>query len=88
MASIITDVRPVFNDAATEIDELVITHMLSVDYTDGTQHKTVLTLAMDQEDVAQLQAQCERAAQKVLTLKNGFKDFHIVVMPDIAEVSR
>ena len=59
--------------------------MLSIDYTDGSQQNTVITLAMDQKDIAQLQEQCERAATKILTLKNGLKEFPLVVMPDTLE---
>ncbi len=84
-ARLITDVRPVFSDGGTSVEEFVITHVLAIDYTDGTQNNTVLTLAMDQEDVAQLQRQCERAAVKVLTLQKSLASFPIVVMPDNSE---
>lgn len=85
-AKLITDIRPIFNDAASKIDELVVTHMLSVEFMDGTQQSnSVLTIAMDQDDIASLQAQCERAAIKTLTLRNQLTDFQIVVMPDNSE---
>lgn len=87
-ARLITDVRPVFNDSASEVDELVITHMLTLDYSDGSQRNSSITLAMDQEDIAQLQNQCERAATKILTLKGALKDFPLVVMPDNSEGER
>jgi len=81
-AKLITDIRPVFNNEASKVDELVVTHMLTIDYTDGTQHNTVLTVAMDQDDIAILQGQCERAIKKTITLKKELKDFQLVVMPD------
>jgi hypothetical protein len=84
-AKLITDIRPVFSDDASKIDELVVTHMLTLDYTDGTQRNTVLTLAMDQDDIEVLQLQCERAARKTLTLRNELKGFQLVVMPDNLE---
>ena len=82
---LITDVRPVFDSKGEVVRDFVITHMLSLEYTDGTQKQTTLTVAMDALDVQKLLAQCERVSTKILTLKRELKDFNTIVMPDLDE---
>jgi len=84
-ARLITDVRPVFDSAAERIHDFVVTHMLSIEYTDGGQNSTTLTLAMDAMDIEMLEFQCSRAATKIQTLKKELHDFNTIVMPDLDE---
>jgi hypothetical protein len=62
-SNILTDIRPVFDDAATEIDGCVVTFTLRLRY-DNPSGAQSLSIAMDQSDVKSLLAQCERALAK------------------------
>jgi hypothetical protein len=67
-AQIITDIRPVFNDDATEIQGTVVSHKLLLRYHDsmGTHE---LSLAVDKKDIEALIQQCNRALKKSETVK-------------------
>jgi hypothetical protein len=69
---ILTDVRPVFNQAGDKIVQSIISHILSIDYHDGRGHH-VIQFSLDGEDVAQLKESCERAARKAAIVKHDLK---------------
>jgi hypothetical protein len=69
---ILTDVRPVFNEAADAIIQGIITHSLILDYHDGHTHRTI-QFNLDATDVADLRQQCDRAERKASTLKRDLK---------------
>jgi hypothetical protein len=73
-ASVITDVRPTFDDSAREVLELSITHMLDIEYNNGS-HRSSIYITLDSADVAKLKAACERAQIKEATLKTKLKEF-------------
>jgi hypothetical protein len=62
-ARIVTDIRPMFNEDVSAIEGAVISHTLRVRY-DSAEGDHSLSLAMDQNDIKDLQRQCERALQK------------------------
>lgn len=69
---ILTDVRPVFDNSAREIQLLNVAHTLQLEYSDGTERRT-LYFAMDAIDIAKLKSQCARAETKAATLKEKLK---------------
>jgi len=71
-AQILTDVRPVFNSAADQIKQMIITHVLSVSYSDGTSERQI-QFALDAVDLAELKKACQRAEQKARTVKDALK---------------
>jgi hypothetical protein len=71
-ANIITDLRPVFDGAGREIQLMIATYMLQIDYTEGGVRKA-LSAALDAKDVAKLKSICERAETKTATLKDKLK---------------
>jgi hypothetical protein len=73
-ANILTDVRPIFDETAKDIAQLSITHVIGIEYSDGT-HRHQLFAAMDSTDVAKLKRACDRAQTKEITLKSKLKGF-------------
>ena len=71
-ANIITDVRPIFDDAALDVKALTVGYTLELEYTDGTERRQIFA-ALDAKDIAKLKAACERAQTKTLTIKEKFK---------------
>lgn len=71
-AKIFTEVRPVFNDAGNSVVQAIISHVLSIDYHDGPDHR-VIQFTLDAADVSDLRDQAERAMQKGQILKNDLK---------------
>lgn len=65
---IITDIRPIFNLDATEIEGAVVTHTLRIRY-DSVDGDHGLSIAMDENDVKTLLDQCNRALVKAQTAK-------------------
>lgn len=65
---LITDVRPVFDDTASEIQQFAVTHVLQIDFFDGGERRSFFA-AMDSKDVATLKEQCDRSATKEATIK-------------------
>jgi hypothetical protein len=61
---IYTDIRPVFNEAGDSIHQAVVTHVLSIDYHDGTDHR-VVQFNLDANDVRDLKEMCERAERSL-----------------------
>jgi hypothetical protein len=65
---IITDLRPVYNDDASEIDGLVVSFTLRLGFT-GIDGKHGLSISLDESDVRNLLDECERAIRKGRTAK-------------------
>jgi hypothetical protein len=72
--SMITDVRPTFDDSAREVLELSITHVLDIEYNNGSTRSSMY-ITLDSADVAKLKAACERAQIKEATLKTKLREF-------------
>jgi len=64
----VTDLRPVFNEAGDRIVQSVISHVLSIDYHDGMDHR-VIQFSLDAGRLAELKEDCERAIRKAAVLK-------------------
>ncbi len=69
---IFTDARPVFNEAGDAIVQTIISHVLSLDYHDGHQHR-VVQFNLDATDVTDLKEMCERAVLKAGIIKRDLK---------------
>ena len=67
---LITDARPVFDDTGKEIMEFSITHVLEIDFFDGSDRRSMFA-ALDSKDVIALRQQCDRAIIKEVTLKES-----------------
>lgn len=65
-SQVITDLRPIFDEAGLKICESIVTQKLVLEYYDG-EHKTS-EIAMDLSDVHKLRTWCERAIIKSETL--------------------
>ena len=61
---ILTDLRPVFNESASEIKDMILTHSLVLYYSDGAKEPQELHLTLDWRDIAQLREACDRADLK------------------------
>jgi hypothetical protein len=72
-AQIITDIRPLFNGDATEIQGTIISHKFLVRY-DDVEGEHELSLAMDERDIELLVKQCDRALKKSQTAKVQLND--------------
>lgn len=71
-SSIITDLRPIFNNSGDKIVESVITHTLVITYVDGERTQDI-HLSMDAKDIGQLRRICDRADKKAITLKSNLE---------------
>ncbi len=69
---IITDVRPVFNSAADEVKEIVVSHEMIVTFYEESEFKK-LFVSMDNTDIVSLRKACDRALLKAKTLKETMK---------------
>ena len=70
---IITDMRPVFDQAGDQIFQAVVTHALLLDYTEaGVPHR--IEIALDATDLADLRIACERVERKAVAIKDTLKD--------------
>ena len=78
-AQILTDLRPIFNEAATSIVQAVVTHALYLEYYDGTETRR-LELTLDATDAAHLKRLCTRAEQKAISAKESLKNTIDVVV--------
>lgn len=73
---ILTDIRPLYDEAAEKIEGAVISHTMRLHYDSaGGEHD--LSLAMDEKDILNLMEQCKRAMKKSQTAKStvGFPSF-------------
>ena len=63
---ILTDIRPLFNETADEIEAAVISYTLRLRY-DSADGEHELSIALDESDVKTLAVQCARALSKAAT---------------------
>ncbi|MCG6553523.1 MAG: hypothetical protein L7F77_14465 [Candidatus Magnetominusculus sp. LBB02] len=68
-AKIMTDIRPIFNENATEIQGSIISYTIRL-YLDSIEGRRTLSIALDEKDVKNLLKQCERALRKAETSKS------------------
>lgn len=66
---IINDVRPIYNEDASDIDGSIISYSLRL-YFDSIEGSKSLSIAMDENDVRELLRKCKRALKKAETAKN------------------
>ena len=72
-ARVVTDIRPVFNEDATEIDGAVVSHTIRLRY-DNTSGDQSISIAMDESDIRELEKQCKRALLKAQTSRRLMVD--------------
>lgn len=65
-AQILTDIRPVFNMDASDINGAIVTYILQIRF-DSADNDHSLSIAMDHKDVEQLAQECARALAKADT---------------------
>ncbi|HEY7089647.1 MAG TPA: hypothetical protein VH518_16230 [Tepidisphaeraceae bacterium] len=68
---IITDLRPVFNEAGDDINAMVLTHVLRIEYFDGVR-KQRIEFALDEADINDLERATKRAKVKTETTRAAF----------------
>jgi hypothetical protein len=70
---ILTDIRPLFNEQADQIEGAVVSYTLRLHYNsaDG-EHE--ISIALDEADIRTLIAQCERAIKKAATARSLMAD--------------
>ena len=73
VARVITDVRPVFSDDAKNVEAAVVSHTLRIRY-DSTEGNHSISIAMDENDIRDLENQCKRAIQKAQTARGLMAD--------------
>lgn len=81
-ARIITDFRPVFDDAGERILEVIILHRLSIQYATGHSEPSVIEFALDSQDLGFLHEACARAEHKIEISLAALKDLKPVLFPD------
>ncbi len=72
-ARILTDIRPVFTEDATEIEGAVVSHAFRLRYS-SMEGPHELNIAMDEGDIIQLIEQCDRAIRKARTARALMSD--------------
>ncbi len=70
---ILTDIRPVYNEEATEILGAVVSHTLRL-YYDSSEGTISLSIALDEEDVENLLDSCTRALEKAKTAQRFMRE--------------
>lgn len=70
---LITDLRPVFDKAGTNILHMIVAQTLLIDYYDGFKPSRI-EIGLDATDLADLRRACERAEGKAVALKESMKD--------------
>jgi len=70
---ILTDIRPLYNNDADEIEGAVISYTLRLRY-DNAGGENELSIAMDESDINQLVEQCRRAIKKAETARKMIDD--------------
>jgi hypothetical protein len=66
---VLTDIRPLFNEAADEIEGAVVSYTLRLRY-DSADGEHELSIALDESDIKMLAAQCDRALRKAATARS------------------
>ena len=72
-AKILTDVRPVFNSDASEIQGAIVSYTLRISY-DSREGDKNLSIACDTQDVQKLLEKCQRALDKAKTAKTSLQN--------------
>ncbi len=70
---ILTDIRPVYNEEATEILGAVVSNTLRL-YYDSSEGTISLSIALDEEDVENLLDSCTRALEKAKTAQRFMRE--------------
>lgn len=74
-SKILTDIRPVFDQAGGAIKGLIVTHSLVIHYSAGLGGDVQeMHLTLDWRDVAALRDECNRADSKAECIKNSMKE--------------
>ena len=71
-ARILTDARPVFDEAGTKIEAFAIVHMLRIHFEQNQQHKDFF-VALDVGDIQSIKSVVERAEKKAAVLQSALK---------------
>ena len=69
-ANIITDIRPIFDVAASAIQGAVISHVLRIDFASSSEDDKNLFLAVDDSDLDKLESVVKRARRKAIALRS------------------
>jgi len=70
---IITDIRPIFSQDATDIDGAVVSHSFRLRF-ENMDGRHELNIAMDESDIKELAKQCDRALRKAHTARTLMAD--------------
>ncbi len=70
---ILTDIRPLFNEAADEIEGAVVSHTFRLRY-DSADGEHELSIALDESDIKALIGQCNRALAKAAAARRLITD--------------
>lgn len=70
---VITDVRPVFDERAEQIEGAVVSHVLRLKYS-GRDSEHSLSVVLDAMDVRRLRDECERALMKSKVVKSSLEN--------------
>ncbi len=66
---IINDIRPIYNENASKIEGSIISYGLRI-YFDSIEGNKSLSIAVDENDIIELQKKCDRALKKAKTAKD------------------
>lgn len=82
-ARIITELRPVFNEAGDRIIQGIIVNTLLIDYFDGGQNRR-LEIGLDATDVAEIRRISQRAEGKAVAIKEALRglDWQTTIYPE------
>lgn len=82
---LITDVRPVFDEAGEQVQETMILHTLSIQYVSGHGDPVVTDFALDANDLSALKLACERAEKKLIACQESLRkaDLNPVIVPEM-----
>lgn len=83
---VLTDIRPLFNDAADVVEGAVVSYTLRLRY-DSADGEHDLSIALDTADIEKLADQCKRAIRKANTAKSLMEDKCKVAATIFGEVS-
>jgi hypothetical protein len=67
-----TDARPVFNNSGDKVLLTIISHVISLEYHEGPEHRQI-HLSLDAEDLSMLRYLCEEAEEKAAIFKRGLQ---------------
>ncbi len=71
---VLTDIRPIYNETATEIEGTLVTFTLRLQYFDKNRGSEVISLALDIDDVKKMIKSGQRAIEKAKTAKEFLID--------------